>query len=202
MYKAYRHSYKRVLRYRCALGKLSPRLQPTELATAETIWRRLISTGLMQSFLEFDLTKRQMTDADFQSGPIIWGCIDSQVGFGLNPQKLRVPFFLDLLNCKKVSKECIVCTEEKKVMDCSEFEEFYKYCANSGWDWAWTVLQYPTGQSQKCEHSLDVCQQCLVEHISVAISDGRFERIMCPQCNRILTYGEIKALCPRDIFMK
>jgi hypothetical protein len=169
---------------------------------AEKLWRHLTKTGLMRNFIESDLMRGQVTDIDFETGPIVWGCIDRREGCNLEPHELQIPFFSNLLKRQNIPKECIVCTEEKFEIDFSVWEQLNEACASLGWSWTWTILEYPSSHNQRCTHSLDVCRLCVAEHISVALDDGNFERIMCPQCDRMFTYDEIKKLCPDDTFRK
>ncbi|KAF2476363.1 uncharacterized protein BDR25DRAFT_210550 [Lindgomyces ingoldianus] len=131
---------------------------------------------------------------------LVWGRIDHQGGFSSRPDRHRVPIFSNLLKRKTTPKECIVCAEEKFEVACGPWEEWRHVHARFSGSWTWTVLEYPIPQNQRCSHSLDVCRICVAKHIAVCLDSGNFERISCPQCDRIFTYDEIKGLCNEEDF--
>jgi hypothetical protein len=168
---------------------------------AEKLWRQLAKAGFMRNFIESDPVTGQVTD-DVETGPIVWGGIDRPEGCNLEPHELQIPFFSNLFKRQNIPKECIVCTEEKFESDSSVCAQLNEACASLGGSWTWTILEYPTRQNQRCTHTLDICRLCVAKHISITIDDGNFERIMCPQCDRMLTYDEIKELCHEETFRK
>lgn len=150
----------------------------------------------MQDFLEFNLVAGQVTGADIDPGYAVWGGIDP------HPRELQIPFFPNIFKRQSIPKECIVCTEEKFEIDYGAWEHFDEACTSIGGSWTWTILEYPLSKNQQCTHPLDVCRLCVAKQISFALEDGRFESIICPQCDRVFTYAEIKELCHQDTFRK
>ena len=158
----------------------------------------------MRNFIEFDsvIGRTIDTDADFETGPIVWGAIDRGSRCNLRSHESRIPIFSNLFKRQKIPKECIVCTEEKFEIDYGSWEQWSQAYANFSGPWTWTVLEYPISQNQQCTHQLDVCRLCVAKHISISLDNGNFERIMCPQCDRMFAYSELKKLCHENTFRK
>jgi hypothetical protein len=63
------------------------------------------------------------------------------------------------------------------------------------------MLKRPT---PRCKHLYSTCKACVVEWVKSSIKNGELFRIRCPHdtCSEELTYDDIKAIVPRDVFEK
>lgn len=124
-------------------------------------------------------------------GPIIIG--------DMGCDNVKVPIFSSLFRRQRISKKCIVCTEEKNEVDYGTLDQWREDYACTGM-WIWSVLEFPTSAIQQCDHALDVCRVCMAQHILTSIESGEVDRIACPQCNRVLLFEEIRGLGGSDTF--
>lgn len=95
-----------------------------------------------------------------------------------------------------------MCAEEKFEIDDGSWSQWNQACAGNRGPWMWTIMQYPHSKHQQCSHTLDVCRLCMAKYIAVHLENGTFEQITCPQCERDLSFDEIKDLCPEETFKK
>jgi hypothetical protein len=63
------------------------------------------------------------------------------------------------------------------------------------------MLNRPT---PRCKHLYSTCKACVVEWVKSSIKNGELFRIRCPHdtCSEELSYDDIKAIVPRDVFEK
>ena len=166
-----------------------------ELDTAADLHAHLIRRGRMHNFFDILVHPRGRhygVIPKFDPGSITVGSMDHD--------NLKIPIFSGLFQRQQDPRECIVCTEEKYEIDYGTLDQWAEDCVGYAGLWMWSILEYPTSAIQSCDHDFDVCRSCTAKHIAVSLENGDIDRITCPQCNRVLSYDEIRNLAEAETF--
>jgi len=199
---SYRCSFHKVEPYRHALRDLKPVPTTFELTVAMELHNHLIELGYMRSvFNSYGMLKLQDRSETTKLGSarVIWGRMDyKDTSYRAN----QVPIFLNLFKRQPSSRECIVCMEDKYEIDIESWDQWLRDCENFSGAWVWNVFEYPNSHIQLCKHSLDVCRNCMENHIKAALESTPCDKIECPQCDRVLLPSEIERLSTPETFQK
>ncbi|KAF2658677.1 hypothetical protein K491DRAFT_652629 [Lophiostoma macrostomum CBS 122681] len=98
-------------------------------------------------------------------------------------------------------KECENCCEEKLLIDDFRFQKLQAVNDDHKKTLA-RLCDYPTPLLQQCEHEFTICKDCTATHISTKVAENNLTNITCPHldCERTLTFDEIKNLASPDVF--
>jgi len=54
--------------------------------------------------------------------------------------------------------------------------------------------------TRTCDHEATLCRGCLSQHITTALSEGRWNRITCPECPEVLSFHDVQKFASRESF--
>jgi hypothetical protein len=169
----------------------------------------------MKSFFDPSLQSSH-PDEDGRLPPLDAGSIrmfwvDNPSGTGTadNDGVHSIPIFMRLLrrNTSTNGRWCNGCCEHWFEIDCGSAPEWAEVCRQFGGDWMWRILVFPQMLAAACGHDLDHCSDCLANHMKAKLEElGRnaADNLPCPteDCNRTLSYSEIKLYADKEAFEK
>ena len=164
------------------------------LASAK-LHKQLITFGIMNAFTTQpdNATQETVGGRELSAGVVIMGHVDQR--------DLDVPIFTSLFRRSTAPKDCVICAESFLEIDIDSAEHWRKACNGYHGPWMSEVLNFPTADILRCDHDMDVCKRCIQRHLSILLRDqgkGACGRLTCPQCNRVLTYDEIRCLADEE----
>jgi hypothetical protein len=207
--------HERVAVFRNALKALENRPTPASLEIAANLHARLISQDVMKSFFDPSLQSShpdengRLPPLDAGSIRMFWVDNPSGTGTADNDGVHSIPIFMRLLrrNTSTTGRWCNGCCEHWFEIDCGSAPEWAEVCRQFGGDWMWRILVFPQMLAAACGHDLDHCSDCLANHMKAKLEEmGRnaADNLPCPteDCNRTLSYGEIKLYADKEAFEK
>lgn len=119
-----------------------------------------------------------------------------------------IPVITSLFKRETESKTCMICTEDLGDIEVQYTQAWKKSIRDFGGDLEWIARPFPTEEMLPvCSrtHPLDICRRCLTKHVDARldVSNGA-EDIRCPRpnCNRVYSDEEIKAIANQATFAK
>ena len=205
--------HQRVAAFRSALKALENQPTPASLEMAANLHARLISQNVMKSFFDPCLQSSQPDEngrlPPLTAGPVRMFWVDNPSGTTDNDRVQSIPIFMKLLrrNTSTNGRWCNGCCEPRFEIDYGSTDNWAEVCRQFGGDWMWRILVFPEMLAAACSHDLDHCSDCLANHIKAKLEElGRdvADNLPCPteDCNRKLTFDEIKLYADKDVFEK
>jgi hypothetical protein len=195
--------YVKALAFRQALEALDPRPNDETLRKAAELHLHLAKANRMYGCFDprFDsvVANNDGCIPDFNPGAIYIANMET------GPSS--VPLFSKFFRRQSTPKICIVCGERKFDINYTDVAAWKAECEAFKGSWMWDILVFPTREVQHCDlHSdFDVCRSCTTEHIDSTLTNGgpaACENVPCPQCNRRLSYDEVRQLADAETFTK
>jgi len=195
--------YVKALTLRQALEALDPRPNDVTLSRAAELYLHLVKAKRMYSCFDPRFDSAVANDdgciPEFNPGAIYMANMET------GPSS--VPLFLRFFRRRSTPKSCIVCGKDKFDIDYTDEEAWKAECKAFKGSWMWDILVFPSREIQYCDqHSdFDVCRSCTTDYSESTLTNGGLaacENVRCPQCNRRLSYDEVRQLADAGTFTK